>query len=124
MLLLCLFKFIIPCFQCVKSLPNSVFLINSSFVIQRFLISENLTQIAIILLISYAGNFRKSNLNMFSCKYVPLDNVTIQHNNLLETIGLSLMKILTYQRTQQMAKLPQNSLQEYCTGNCLDGRRR
>lgn len=44
---------------------------------------------------------------MFSCKYVPLDDVTIQHNNLLETIGLSLMKILTYQRTQQMAKLPQ-----------------
>lgn len=53
-----------------------------------------------------------------------LDNLATEHNDLLETIGLPLMKTLTHQKTQQMAKLPLNSLQENCTSVCLDGRGR
>lgn len=48
------------------------------------------------------SNFRRSILSMFSGKYIFLDNLT-EHSNLLETIGLPLVKTLTCQKTQQMA---------------------
>ena len=60
---------------------------------------------------------------MFSGTYMFLDNLTAEHNDLLETIGLPLMKTLTRQRTEQMAKVPLNSLQENCTSDdCLYSR--